>query len=82
MRPVGWPKKVRKSLPRIRWFADSEPVVQCKKSQQQKQFMKNITESSDSSKQAYTQPALVELGDLKSETLGNANNSGDGTSAP
>ena len=43
--------------------------------------MKNITESSDSSKQAYTQPALVELGDLKSETLGNANNSGDGTSA-
>ena len=45
--------------------------------------MKNITEVSDSStKQAYTQPALVELGDLKSETLGNtANTSGDGTSA-
>lgn len=32
--------------------------------------MKHITEVSDSSaKQAYTQPALVELGDLKSETL-------------
>ena len=45
--------------------------------------MKNITEVSDSStKQAYTQPALVELGDLKSETLGNtANTNGDGTSA-
>ena len=35
--------------------------------------MKNITEASDSStKQTYTQPALVELGDLKSETLGGA----------
>lgn len=33
--------------------------------------MKNITESSESAKQAYTQPALVELGDLKSETLNN-----------
>ena len=43
--------------------------------------MKNITEASDSAKQTYTQPSLVELGDLKSETLGNANNSGDGTSA-
>ena len=44
--------------------------------------MKTITEVSDSStKQAYTQPALVELGDLKSETLGNAVGSGDGTSA-
>ena len=43
--------------------------------------MKQITETSDSNKQAYTQPALVELGDLKSETLGNALGSGDGTSA-
>ena len=43
--------------------------------------MKNITESSDSSvKQNYTQPTLIELGDLKSETLGNAVGSGDGTS--
>ena len=45
--------------------------------------MKTITEASDSAaKQAYTQPALVELGDLKSETLNNtANTAGDGTSA-
>ena len=44
--------------------------------------MKNITETSDSSaKQAYTQPALVELGDLKSETLAGANDGNDGTSA-
>ena len=58
------------------------PSCGAKKSQQQKQFMKNITESSDSSvKQNYTQPTLIELGDLKSETLGNAVGSGDGTSA-
>lgn len=45
--------------------------------------MKNITEASESSaKQSYTQPALVELGDLKSETLNNtAVTGGDGTSA-
>lgn len=44
--------------------------------------MKNITETSDSStKQAYTQPALVELGDLKNETLTVASNTaGDGGS--
>lgn len=43
--------------------------------------MKNITETSDSSaKQAYTQPALVELGDLKTETLTGANNANDGGS--
>lgn len=45
--------------------------------------MKNTTETSDSSAmQAYTQPTLVELGDLKSETLaGNPVNNNDGTSA-
>jgi len=43
--------------------------------------MKLITETSDSTKQAYTQPALVELGDLKSETLGATATAGDGTSA-
>lgn len=43
--------------------------------------MKHITEASEPSvKQSYTQPALVELGDLKSETLAQANTSGDGTS--
>jgi len=42
--------------------------------------MKHITETSDSTKQAYTQPALVELGDLKSETLANATGANDGTS--
>ena len=42
--------------------------------------MKNITESSESAKQAYTQPALIELGDLKSETLAGATTGGDGTS--
>ena len=44
--------------------------------------MKTITETSDSSsKQAYTQPALIELGDLKSETLGGATGgAGDGGS--
>ena len=43
--------------------------------------MKNITETSDSSaKQAYTQPALIELGDLKSETLAGATIGGDGSS--
>ena len=53
------------------------------KTRQLKKFMKTITEVSDSStKQAYTQPALIELGDLKSETLNNvANTAGDGTSA-
>lgn len=52
------------------------------KTRQLGKFMKHITETSDSTKQAYTQPALVELGDLKSETLGNTTNtSGDGTSA-
>ena len=51
------------------------------KTRQLKKFMKTITESSESSKQAYTQPALIELGDLKSETLAGATTGGDGTSA-
>ena len=52
------------------------------KTRQLAKFMKLIAETSDSTKQAYTQPALVELGDLKSETLNNTTTtSGDGTSA-
>jgi hypothetical protein len=52
------------------------------KTRQLEKFMKHITEASDSAaKQAYTQPALVELGDLKSETLGATATAGDGTSA-
>ena len=51
------------------------------KTRQLKKSMKNITESSESSKQAYTQPALIELGDLKSETLSGPNTGGDGTSS-
>ena len=44
--------------------------------------MKLITETSDSTKQAYTQPALVELGDLKTDTLAGATvTTNDGTSA-
>jgi hypothetical protein len=45
--------------------------------------MKNNNETSDSStKQGYSQPTLVELGELKTETLaGNQVANNDGTSA-
>jgi hypothetical protein len=52
------------------------------KTRQLGKFMKQITETSDSNKQAYTQPALVELGDLKTDTLAGATvTTNDGTSA-
>ena len=53
------------------------------KTRQLEKFMKHITEASDSAaKQAYTQPALIELGDLKSETLAVAATTAGDMSSP